>query len=344
MTTVWLIVCALAMFGGIIDIGLLVLSFLIKKLKSKRKVFAIILGVAFVMFWVSAFAYDATLTEEQRMEIEKNQLIEEQNKQLTEQQDNKDDKEVIESEKGSEMQEQSEVAESYTETSNVEESASEQNDSEPKQSESEETNTQEEIYMNEDWEFLTRDSHPAYYGSMQEAELIWEDVPKEKILFADSSTRYSDKTILVLDGYDTEDDEVLRIRDIEIYFDNFSEPMDIYLEDALGLISSYIPYDVINEWYEFSSSYKVMPKDLQEKNEKYYVVEYALTEEGGDAYYDDKHSFGGRITIIIQEDEFGKIKTVTMDLGVPKWMNFLERNGYIEQEWHYDFLENIIEE
>ena len=80
MNTVWLIVFALAMFGGIIDIGLLVLSFLIKKLKSKRKVFAIILGVAFVMFWVSAFAYDATLTEEQRMEIEER----EQEKEKTE--------------------------------------------------------------------------------------------------------------------------------------------------------------------------------------------------------------------------------------------------------------------
>lgn len=353
MNTVWLIVFALAMFGGIIDIGLLVLSFLIKKLKSKRKVFAIILGVAFVMFWVSAFAYDATLSEEQRIEIEKRQLIKEQNEQLAKQKENQADKELVEVEESSEMQEKSEtvessemqeqleVVESYTEEISTEESVSEQNIPEQKQSVCEETSIQEEICMNEDWEFLTRDGHPTYYGNMQEAKWTWVDVSRKKILYAGSYLDFTDKTILVLDGYHTEDNEI--IRDIEIYFENFSEPMDIYLEDALWLTSGYIPYDIIDEWYEFSSSYKAIPEDLQEQKEKYYVIEYALTEEGGEAYYDDKHSFSGRITIIITE-ELGKIKTVTMHFGVPKWMNSLERNSYIKEEWHYDFLENNINE
>lgn len=192
--------------------------------------------------------------------------------------------------------------------------------------------------MNEDWEFLTRDGHPTYYGSMQDAKWAWADVPRKKFHYQKPGLSHPGDKILVLIGYDD------IIKDIYIYFDNFSEPMDIYLEDALWLISGYIPYDIIDEWYEFDYSYKAIPEDLQKKSEKYYVVEYSLTDKGSEAGYEGKHSFSGRITIIITEDEQGKIKTVMMKFGVPNWMNSLERNSYIKEEWYYDFLENFIEE
>lgn len=139
MNLFWLYTAMVAMLIGGICIALFFLNFLLKKLKCKRKRIALVWGLSFLLFFISAFAYDATLSEEQRIEIEKRQLIKEQNEQLTKQKENQADKELVEVEESSEMQEQLEVVESYTEEISTEESVSEQNIPEQKQSVCEET-------------------------------------------------------------------------------------------------------------------------------------------------------------------------------------------------------------
>ena len=58
---------------------------------------------------------------------------------------------------------------------------------------------QEEI--NGDLEIIVRQEHPTYYGSVEVSHTIWNDVPKGKIVFADSFDKYNDDTILSMSAY-----------------------------------------------------------------------------------------------------------------------------------------------
>lgn len=189
--------------------------------------------------------------------------------------------------------------------------------------------------VNADWEIITRTGHPRYYGSTSEAHKIWQGVAKEKIVYADSYHDYSDETVLLMTGYSREEKNEI-IRGIEIYLENFEEPMAISLEEAIQLANGYVPYDIIAEWYEFEHSYCIKSKDSQD--DTCYVVEYGLTDEASDAYYANEHSYSGRITVIFYTDSTtGNVNTITVGFGTPKWMGFLEKNGYEKTEWEFDF-------
>lgn len=189
--------------------------------------------------------------------------------------------------------------------------------------------------VNTDWEIITRTNHPRYYGSTTDAHKVWKGVDKEKIIFADSNYKYSDKTILLMDGYyQKEKNEI--IRSIEIYLKNFEEAMAISLEEAIQLVDGYIPYDIIAKWYEFEHSYCIKPKDGQD--DTCYVVEYGLTDAASDAYYANEHPYSGRITVIFYTDSTTEnVNIITIGFGTPKWMGFLEKNGYEKTEWEFDF-------
>ena len=186
-----------------------------------------------------------------------------------------------------------------------------------------------------DWEIITRPGHPGYYGSTAEAHKIWQDVAKEKIVFADSNQDYSSETILMMEGYSRDEKNEI-IRGVEIYLENFEEPISISLEEAIQLADGYMPYDIIDKWYEFEHSYCIKSKDDQD--DTCYVVEYGLTDEASDAYYANEHPYSGRITVIFYTDSTsGSVKIITIDFGTPKWMNFPEKNGYERTEWVFDF-------
>lgn len=189
--------------------------------------------------------------------------------------------------------------------------------------------------VNADWEIITRDGHPRYYGSTSEAHKLWEDVDKGKIVYADSYYGYSSETILMMDGYSMgEKNEI--IRGIEIYPENFEEPMAVSLEEAIQLADGYIPYDIIAKWYEYDRSYCIKPNDIQK--DTCYVVNYHLTDAASDAYYAKEHTYSGSITIVFYADSVtGNVTVITIGFGTPRWMNSLEMNGYEQVEWQFDF-------
>jgi len=109
------------------------------------------------------------------------------------------------------------------------------------------------------------------------------------------------------------------------------------LQTALDVARDYFPRDIVNEWYEYSRSRKIIPKEPGEKD-TYYTVSYSLTDKGKKGYYAKEHPYSGSMDIIIQESKDGGILCLWYNFGTPKWMGFLDKNGYTAEEWSYDFL------
>jgi len=205
-----------------------------------------------------------------------------------------------------------------------------------KKAEMEGRQNEQEEEINEDFALVTAEGHPAYYGSTKEAHSVWGKAGKGKVIFADSYDKYSDKTIIAMDGY-SQGEKNEMIRGFEIYFENFSTPMSITLEDALKIANGYIPYEIISEWYEFNGSYCIQPVNSDDEKETYYVVSYRLTESGSDAYYADEHVYSGSIEVIFEVNKAGNVNYFTVGFGTPRWMFSLNTNGYEKTEWNYDF-------
>lgn len=189
-----------------------------------------------------------------------------------------------------------------------------------------------------DLEIITAEDHPTYYGSTEQAHKVWKNINKEKIVFADSYDKYTENTIICMSGYRTGEKNQI-IRNIEIYFKNFSSPIDLSLKDALNIAKTYLPFEIINSYYEFYKSYCIQPLDDDNKN-TYYIVSYHLTESAKSAYYSNEHSYSGTIDVIICSNQNENVDYFTIGFGTPKWMGFLDRNGYQKTEWDYDFYKN----
>lgn len=110
---------------------------------------------------------------------------------------------------------------------------------------------------NKDWDIIIREGHPTYYGSVEVSHQIWDDVEKGKVIFADGYDEYDDITILTMDAYRNSD----LIRDVQVYLKNFEQPMEMSVEEILPIIATYMPFEIMDQYYEFSKSYMVAPDD-----------------------------------------------------------------------------------
>lgn len=311
MNTFWLIIFWLSMLGGVVSFVLVILSFILSKMKVKRKKYGIFFGGMIVLLFVSTFAYGATLSDEEKAEMERRQHEQEEMAET----EVIERKEKIDSEQ--KQQVEAESIDTGVETDGI-------------------PQVNEEEKINKDFALVMAEGHPAYYGSTKEAHSVWGKAGKGKVIFADSHDKYSDKTIIFMDGYSQgEKNEV--IRKFEIYFKNFTAPMSITLEDALKIADGYIPYEIISEWYEFNGSYCIKPVNLDDEKEVYYVVSYQLTEEGSYAYYADEHAYSGSIEVIFEVNSEGNVNYFTVGFGTQRWMSSLNTNGYERTEWNYDF-------
>lgn len=182
-----------------------------------------------------------------------------------------------------------------------------------------------------DWEIITRVGHPALYGSVEDAHAIWEDVEKKKIIFPDGYDKWSDNTILSLEAYRNSD----LIRGVYISFSNFVPPAEITLEDIIPVVASYMPYEIMDEYYEFRRSYSIAPDEDKENTENYYVISYGLTDTGKQGYGKD-HEYSGSIDVIICTTENGNVENFNICFGTPRWMSSLETNSMHQVPWDCD--------
>lgn len=73
MNSVFLLLFSLSMLGGIVFAVLFIVGIFNKKMKLRPNKSAIILGILVVIFFVSAYGYDATMSDEQRQKVEEQQ-------------------------------------------------------------------------------------------------------------------------------------------------------------------------------------------------------------------------------------------------------------------------------
>lgn len=185
-----------------------------------------------------------------------------------------------------------------------------------------------------DLQIITREGHPTYYGSVEESHAVWRDVKKGKIIFGDSYDTYTDQVILSMEAYRDSD----LIRDIYINFENFETPAELTVEDVLPIVATYMPYDIMEEYYQYSSSEKIVSDDHNDGKEDYYVITYYLTEEAKDKYYANEHPYSGSMDVIIKTDSSGIVQEVFIQFGTPRWMSSLKVNSRHREEWSCDLF------
>lgn len=200
----------------------------------------------------------------------------------------------------------------------------------PMDSENEISVNTDDIQQNDDdIDIITRTNHPTYYGSVAQSHVVWDDVADGKIIFADSFDKYKDTTILSMDAYRNSD----LIRGINISFSHFDKPVNYSVKDALPIIASYMPYDIIEKYYKLESAKKILPdKDHSDKT-TYYTITYSLTDDGSDTYYSGEHEYSGSIDVIIALNENKKVDNFSIGFGTPRWISSLSQNGYYSKSW-----------
>ncbi len=186
-----------------------------------------------------------------------------------------------------------------------------------------------------DWEIITRDGHPTFYGSVEASHLIWDDVEKGKIIFPDGYDRWGNNTILSMEAYRNSD----LIREIYVSLENFDIPTEKNLDEILPVIATYMPYEIMDEYYEFSCSYSIEPDEGKEDDDIYFVVSYVLTDKAKDAYYKKEHEYSGSIDVIVCVLENGQVKNIDIRFGTPRWMSSLKTNSRHKVDWSCDLYD-----
>ena len=123
-----------------------------------------------------------------------------------------------------------------------------------------------------------------------------------------------------------------------INFTNFSDETFITIDDALVLATSYMPFDIMDKYYEYRGSELIVPDEGKKNSASYYVISYRLTDEGSKAYYVNEHEYSGTIDTIIQVSE-NVVQSIDITFGTPRWMSSLSQNSYHREEWSCDLYD-----
>ena len=193
----------------------------------------------------------------------------------------------------------------------------------------------ENVSSETDLEIVTRVGHPTYYGSVAASHTIWDDVKKEKILFGDDIGSFGDETILSMSAYRNSD----LIRGVCISFSNFEIPVTFTIEDVLPIIASYMPYDIMDKYYQYSESKSLVPNSNNTSTyDKYYIITYLLNDDGKKAYSEGAKEYSGSIDVIINADENEIVDSFSIGFGTPRWMQSsnLNKNDYHQEFWDCD--------
>lgn len=126
-------------------------------------------------------------------------------------------------------------------------------------------------------------------------------------------------------------------KNIVIYFSHFETPMELSVEEILPILSSYMPFDIIEKHYEYKDSYIIGPnEDNDGKENIYYIISYALTEDAKLGYSKGEHSYSGSLDVQIVTDADDNVQTLGIGFGLPRWMGSLDLNSYHKSEWECD--------
>ena len=189
---------------------------------------------------------------------------------------------------------------------------------------------EESASLETDMDIIMRTGHPTYYGSVEQSHEVWDDVEKGKIQFADKFYGHGETPILTMDAYRNSD----LIRQVIINFAYFEEKTNVSLDESIETVASFMPYEIMDQYYEYAGSKLIVADEEENDNWTYYVISYRLT----DSAKKEEHDYSGSIDVIIQADKDSVINAV-IGFGTPRWMYSLDLNGYHAEEWTCDLYD-----
>lgn len=169
---------------------------------------------------------------------------------------------------------------------------------------------------------LLKKGHPTYYGDLQSAKKYAKDFPKQLVAVEGHIKIDSDKTVLnILGDYEM-------ITAIEIYTNKLEETVNE--EVALNVVEKYLPWDILDEYYEKPKFSQYKPDKNSKTTLK--IINYSLKE----LHRQGDHGYNGQVTVYFEEnkDEIKYIAIISRELS---WMSSAKHNGYAEEEWNPEF-------
>lgn len=172
---------------------------------------------------------------------------------------------------------------------------------------------------------VLNEEHPLFLDDLESAMSFAKEHSKKHIALENvggkNFSEYMDETIILYKGFDSQG----IITDIQIYLDKADE--EIGVKEALSLANDYLSSDFIQENYIVEESFKIVPKDKAKKEN--IVIKYRMNDESKeDEALNQPLSFN-----VILELKDDKVNLIWLNKDKPKWMNFLEKNGYMKEDW-----------
>lgn len=171
---------------------------------------------------------------------------------------------------------------------------------------------------------VLNEKHPLFLDDLDSVLAFAKEHPKKYITLENvggkSYSAYRDETIIFYKGYDYNG----FVTDIQIYLEKANQEMSV--DDALSLANEYLASDFIKQNYSVVDSFKIVPNDDNKTDKKENVViEYRKKDES----LKQPNSFYVSI-----ESEDGKVDQVLLRDEMPKWINFLDRNGLMKEDFN----------
>ncbi len=106
-------------------------------------------------------------------------------------------------------------------------------------------------------ELLTLKDHPKFYGDYSAAKSFWKGYDKVKVVNARLTIYNEDALLLVTTG--DEDNDI--ITNITINLSDIEKKEYLELDNVMKMICDYIPFDIIDKYYDFKESFHETYKD-----------------------------------------------------------------------------------
>lgn len=136
-------------------------------------------------------------------------------------------------------------------------------------------------------ELVTLKDHPKYYGDYKVAKKFWKKY--DEVVVDVTATGHNEEALLFVGTIDSK-----VIDNIRINLSDVEGNQNIELEDVLPLVCDYIPYEIIDKYYDFKEAFHEIYK-AGNYEAYHYVMD--LNDAGkeanksGEIKYDDKFSF-----------------------------------------------------
>lgn len=173
---------------------------------------------------------------------------------------------------------------------------------------------------------LSKQGHPKFLEELSAAEVFWSaELDTGFIQEIDVwETVYSDDVLLTYVSYEDSTSDSEYIGQIVFYFDHLEEKVP--LEKALKIVGSYLPEDIIKEYYNETESY-------MEENAEYESINYwkYYTLKNEDA--DNTEKLNISLCVDVWTDMEGN--ATGADIGVRL---YTEYTPGVTMDWNYDFF------